>query len=85
MKNFFDKILLVLLILAISTVSEMEAKATTYKEETREAFLEVKAVETDFVGYIPISTAEDLQKLNYSTATSKFYLTNDIDLGNYGY
>lgn len=45
----------------------------------------IKAAGTDFEGYIPISSADDLQKLKYSDEGSKFYLTKDIDLSSYGY
>lgn len=44
-----------------------------------------KVEAADFTGYIPISSADDLQKLNYSYDGSKFYLTKDIDLSTYGY
>lgn len=40
---------------------------------------------TDFTGYTPISTAEELRELAYSNYGDKYYLTNDIDLYSYGY
>lgn len=40
---------------------------------------------TDFTGYTPISTAEELRELAYSNYEDKYYLTNDIDLYTYGY
>ena len=40
---------------------------------------------TDFTGYTPISTAEELRELVYSNSEDKYYLTNDIDLYSYGY
>ena len=45
----------------------------------------VKAGTTDFAGWTAISTAEELQKLSYSNGSSKYYLTNDIDMSRYGY
>ncbi len=41
--------------------------------------------ETDFTGWTPISTAEELQKMNHSTQDSRYYLTKDIDLKTFGY
>ncbi len=40
---------------------------------------------TDFTGWTPISTAEDLEKLHSNSQFSKYYLTNDIDLKDFGY
>lgn len=45
----------------------------------------VKAQTNDFTGWTAISSAEELQKLSYSDASSRYYLTNDIDLSRYGY
>ncbi|MDD7642435.1 MAG: chitobiase/beta-hexosaminidase C-terminal domain-containing protein [bacterium] len=47
--------------------------------------VEVKASTTDFTGWTAISTAEELQKLSYNSESSRFYLTNDIDMSRYGY
>ena len=46
---------------------------------------EAKASTTDFTGWTAITTAEELQKLSYNSASSRFYLANDIDMSRYGY
>lgn len=39
----------------------------------------------DFTGWIPISTADDMQKLFQNQEDSKYYLVKDIDMSRYGY
>ena len=39
----------------------------------------------DFTGWIPISIADDMQKLKHNQEGSKYYLAKNIDMSRYGY